>query len=80
MFAKIDLCQTYHHIPVTSTGRDKTTITTLFGIYCVNMTYLSLCGEPSTFMRLISEIKNTLTNVFACLDDAIIYSESEEDH
>ena len=44
------------------------------------MTSLSLCGEPSTFMRLISEIKHSLTNVFACLDDAIIYSESEEEH
>ena len=44
------------------------------------MMYLSLCGEPSTFMRLISEVNNSLTNVFAYLDDAIIYSESEEDH
>ena len=44
------------------------------------MMSLSLCGEPSTFMRLMREVKNSLTNVFAYLDDAIIYSESEEDH
>ena len=44
------------------------------------MMSLSLCGKPSTFMRLMSEIKNSLTNVFAYLDDAIIYSKSEEDH
>ena len=41
---------------------------------------LSLCGEPSNFMRLMSEVKNSLTNVFAYLDDAVIYSKSEEDH
>ena len=39
------------------------------------------CGVPSTFMTLMSEVKNGLANVFACLDNAIIiYSESEEDH
>ena len=44
------------------------------------MMSLSLCGEPSTFMRLISEVKNSLTNVFAYLNDVTIYSESEEEH
>ena len=51
-----------------------------FGINCFNMMSLSLYGEPSTFMRLISEVKNSLTNAFAYLDDAMIYSESEEDY
>ena len=38
-----------------------------------------LCGGSSTFMKLMSEVKNGLANVFAYLDDVIIYSESEED-
>ena len=41
---------------------------------------LDLYGALSTFMRLMSKVKNGLTNVFAYLDDAIIYSQSEEDH
>ena len=40
---------------------------------------VSLCGPPSTFMRLMSEVKNGLANVFAYLDDAIVYSKSEKD-
>ena len=39
-----------------------------------------LSGAPSTFMRLMSEVKDGLANVFAYLDDAIIYSESEENN
>ena len=62
--SKIDLCQTYHHISVTATVRDKTTDTTTFGNYCFNMMPFGLCGAPSTFMKLMSEVKNGLVNEF----------------
>ena len=43
------------------------------------MMSFGLCGALSTFVRLMSEVKNDLANVFSYLDDAIIYRESEED-
>ena len=39
-----------------------------------------LCGAPSAFVRLMSKITDGLASVFAYLNDAIIYSESEKDH
>ena len=80
IFSKIDLQKAYYHVPMTAESRDKTTITTPFGNFCFNMMPFGLCGAPSTFMRLMSEVVQGLTNIFTYLDDVIVFSSSAEDH
>ena len=80
IFSKIDLCKAYYHVPMTPESRDKTTITTLFGNFCFNMMPFGLCGAPSSFMRLMTEVVHGLQNIFVYLDDIILYSTSAEEH
>ena len=78
--SKINLCQTYYHIPVTATIRNKTTVAITLGNYCFNMMPFDLFDALSTFVSLMSKVKDGLVNVFVYMDDAIIYNEFEEDH
>ena len=80
IFSKIDLRKAYYHVPMTAESRDKTTITTPFGNFCFKMMPFGLCGAPSMFMRLMSEVVQGLTNIFIYLDDVIVFSSSAEDH
>ena len=80
IFSKIDLCKAYYHVPMTPENRDKTTITTPFGNFCFNMMPFGLCGAPSSFMRLMTEVVHGLQNIFVYLDDIIVYSTSAEEH
>ena len=63
IFSKIDLCKAYYHVPMTPESRDKTTITTPFGSFCFNMMPFGLCGAPSFFMRLMTEVVHGLQNI-----------------
>ena len=80
IFSKIDLCKAYYHAPMTPKSRYKTTITTPFGNFCFNMMPFGLCGAPSSFMRLMTEVVNGLQNIFVYLDDIIVYSNFAEEH
>ena len=80
IFSKIDLQKAYYHVPMTAESRYKTSITTPFDNFCFNITPFGLCGVPSTFMRLMSEVVQGLTNIFTYLDDVIVFGSSAEDH
>ena len=80
IFSKMDLCKAYYHVPMTLESRDKTTITTPFGSFRFNMMPFGLCGAPSSFMRLMTEVVHGLQNIFVYLDDIIVYSTSAEEH
>ena len=39
-----------------------------------------LCGAPSSFTRLMTEVVNRLQNTFVYIGDIIAYSTSAEEH
>ncbi|GFW53838.1 retrovirus-related Pol polyprotein from transposon opus [Trichonephila clavipes] len=60
--------------------KEKTAITTPFGLYKFNTMSFGLRNAPSTFQRFITEVLYGLDFVFPYLDDVLVASSTEEEH
>ncbi|GFW70616.1 retrovirus-related Pol polyprotein from transposon opus [Trichonephila clavipes] len=60
--------------------KEKTAITTPFGLYEFNTMSFGLRNAPSTFQRFITEVLYGLDFVFPYLDDVLVASSTEEEH
>ncbi|GFV36609.1 hypothetical protein TNCV_365721 [Trichonephila clavipes] len=69
-----------HGIPIAEEGKEKTAITTPFGLYEFNTMSFGLRNAPSTFQRFITEVLYGLDFVFPYLDDVLVASSTEEEH
>ncbi|GFX82007.1 retrovirus-related Pol polyprotein from transposon opus [Trichonephila clavipes] len=67
-------------IPIAEEDKEKTAITTPFGLYEFNTMSFGLRNAPSTFQRFITEVLYGLDFVFPYLDDVLVASSTEEEH
>ncbi|GFT77329.1 transposon Tf2-9 polyprotein [Trichonephila clavipes] len=67
-------------IPIAEEDKEKTAITTPFGLYEFNTMSFGLRNAPSTFQRFITEVLHGLDFVFPYLDDVLVASSTEEEH
>ncbi|GFW42070.1 hypothetical protein TNCV_1905281 [Trichonephila clavipes] len=67
-------------IPIAEEDKEKTAITTPFGLYEFNTMSFGLRNAPSTFQRFITEVLYGLDFVFPYLDYVLVASSTEEEH
>ena len=80
VFSKVDLFSAFHNIVIEPSDVEKTTTLTPWGVFVYKRLAFGLSGAPSTFMKLVDSVLDGIEDVYAYLDDFLVYSKDEESH
>jgi hypothetical protein len=82
IFTKIDLKNGYNLIRIKPRDKWKTVFKTRYGLYEYTVMPFGLSNAPATFQNMMNHIFRDLLDLglIVCLDDILIYAETEEEH
>ena len=77
---KIDLLKGFYQVPLTERAKELSAFVTPSGLYQYKVMAFGMKNSPATFQRLINSVTRGIDGCDAYIDDAIIYSDTWEEH
>ena len=77
---KLDLLKGFYQVPLTERAKELSAFVTPSGLYQYKVMAFGMKNSPSTFQRLINSVTSGIDGCDAYIDDAIIYSDTWEEH
>ena len=77
---KIDLLKGFYQVPLTERAKELSAFVTPSGLYQYKVMAFGMKNSPATFQRLINSVTSGIDGCDAYIDDAIIYSDTWEEH
>ena len=77
---KIDLLKGFYQVPLTERAKELSAFVTPSGLYQYKVMAFGMKNSPATFQRLINSVMSGIDGCDAYIDDAIIYSDTLEEH
>ena len=77
---KIDLLKGFCQVPLTERAKELSAFVTPSGLYQYKVMAFGMKNSPATFQRLINSVTSGIDGCDAYIDDAIIYSDTWEEH
>ena len=77
---KIDLLKGFYQVLLTERTKELSAFVTPSGLYQYKVMAFGMKNSPATFQRLINSVTSGIDGCEAYIDDAIIYSDTWEEH
>ena len=77
---KIDLLKGFYQVPLTECAKELSAFVTPSGLYQYKVMAFGMKNSPAIFQRLINSVTSGIDGCDAYIDDAIIYSDTWEEH
>ena len=77
---KIDLLKGFYQVPLTECAKELSAFVTTSGLYQYKVMAFGMKNSPATFQRLINSVTSGIDGCDAYIDDAILYSDTWEEH
>lgn len=78
--SKFDLLKGYYQVPLTPRAQEVSAFVTPSGLYSYKVMSFGLRNAPATFQRLMNRVISGLQGCTVYLDDAVLVSDTWEEH